>query len=73
MSRTRSAESEADSETQQVFATSRVDRCDGCVQAAPVGVRVSYRGYARSRSMAVARHWDGSRSWGTAPPKPWPA
>ena len=68
MSRTRSAESEADSATQQVSATSRVDWCDGCVQAAPVGVRVSCRGYARSRSMAVARDWDGSRTGA----KPWP-
>ena len=32
MSRTRSAESEADSATQRVSATSRVDRCDGRVQ-----------------------------------------
>jgi hypothetical protein len=62
MSRTRSAESEADSAAQPVSATSRVDRCHGCVQAAPVGVRVSCRGYARSRSMAVARDWDGSRT-----------
>jgi hypothetical protein len=57
MSRTRSAEREADSATQQVSAVSRVGRCDGWVPAAPVGVRVSCRGYARSRSMAVARDW----------------
>jgi hypothetical protein len=62
MSRTRSAESEADSATQQVSATSRIDRCDGRVQAAPVGVRVSCRGYARPRSMAVARDCYGSRT-----------